>query len=117
MRSSEEKNLKQGSDAVLEKWTPLATDVEEARVSAPVHVILGEAIDVASLLSHYWEPKQESRGVRIPGFAGVAAASALTKELPTEIRELQPAARGAAPREAERGDCRGDGRRRVLGCR
>ncbi len=41
------------TNAALLKWSPLAATADEAHPSAPVHVVLGEAIDVASLLTHY----------------------------------------------------------------
>jgi hypothetical protein len=81
--------LKQQADAALAKWTPLAAKAEEARAHAPIHVLLGEAVDVASMLAHYWEPTVEGKGKRVPGFSGVAANGLVTRELAEEIRELQ----------------------------
>jgi hypothetical protein len=80
--------MKEQADAAIAKWTPLAVNAEEARATAPLHVLLGEAIDVASMMRHYWEPKVE-KGGRIPGFAGVASNQTVTPELATEIQELQ----------------------------
>jgi len=50
---------------------------------------------VASMLTHYWEPRVEPRGGRIPGFAGVSATSGLTLTTADEIRELQLAVASA----------------------
>jgi hypothetical protein len=80
--------LKEQADAAIAKWTPLAVDAEEARATAPLHVLLGEAVDVASMMTHYWEPRVD-KGRRIPGFAGVTSNQTVTPELATEIKELQ----------------------------
>jgi len=83
------------TNAALLKWTPLAATADEAQPSAPVHVVLGEAIDVASLLTHYWDPKTDSKGNKMPGFSGVSSTQAVTADLATEIRELQLAVAAA----------------------
>jgi hypothetical protein len=80
--------LKEQADAAIAKWAPLAANVEEARANAPLHVLLGEAIDVASMMAHYWEPRVD-KGRRFPGFKGVSTDRSFTPELPTEIQELQ----------------------------
>jgi len=83
------------ADAALAKWAPLAATAEEARSNIPIHVALGEAIDVAAMLTHYWEPKTDTKGNTTPGFSGVAATGSVTPELATEIRELQLAVAAA----------------------
>ncbi len=80
--------IEEQADAALAKWSLLALDAEEGRATAPLHVLLGEAIDVASMMAHYWQPKDD-KGRRIPGFAGVSSNQTVTPELATEIRELQ----------------------------
>jgi len=55
----------------------------------------GEAIDVATMLTHYWDPKTDTKGNTIPGFSGVAPTGSLTPEVATEIRELQLATAAA----------------------
>jgi hypothetical protein len=62
---------------------------EEAALGAPLHVVLGEAVDLAGLVEHYWEPQTDGRGGRIPGFSAVAATSQVTRSTPGEMRELQ----------------------------
>lgn len=83
------------TNAALLKWSPLAVTADEAHPTAPVHVVLGEAIDVASLLTHYWDPKTDNKGNKIPGFSGVSSTQAVTAELATEIKELQLAVAAA----------------------
>jgi hypothetical protein len=87
--------LVEQADAALAKWGPLAATADEARLNLPIHVTLGEAIDVAAMLTHYWEPKAETKGSVIPGFAGVASTGSVTPELGAEIRELQLAVAAA----------------------
>jgi hypothetical protein len=62
---------------------------EEAHINAPIHVVLGEAVDTAAMVSHYWDPKTDSRGGRTPGMAGVKGGPGVTLETANEIRELQ----------------------------
>jgi hypothetical protein len=99
VNNNEENNmdtkLAEQADAALAKWAPLAAAADEARPNQPIHVVLGEAIDVAAMLTHYWEPKTETKGNLIPGFSGVAATGNVTLELGTEIRELQLAVAAA----------------------
>jgi hypothetical protein len=87
--------IQSDTNAALLKWSPLAATADEAHPSAPVHVVLGEAIDVASLLTHYWDPKTDSKGNKIPGFSGVVSTQAVTPDIATEIRELQVAVAAA----------------------
>jgi hypothetical protein len=88
-------NIQDDTNAALAKWTPLAATADEAHPGVPVHVVLGEAIDVASMLTHYWDPKTDSKGNKIPGFAGVASTQSVSPELANEIRELQLAVAAA----------------------
>jgi hypothetical protein len=64
---------------------------------APLYpfVVLSEAIDVATMLTHYWDPKTDAQGNTIPGFSGVATAGTVKPEVATEIRELQLAVAAA----------------------
>jgi hypothetical protein len=87
--------LEEHADAALAKWAPLAATADEARPGLPLHVVLGEAIDVATMLTHYWDPKTDAQGNTIPGFSGVAAAGTVKPEVATEIRELQLAVAAA----------------------
>jgi hypothetical protein len=82
-------NIQDDITAALAKWAPLATDADEAHPGVPVHVVLGEAIDVASMLTHYWNPQTDSKGNKIPGFAGIASTQSITADTANEIRELQ----------------------------
>jgi hypothetical protein len=77
------------ADAALAKWAPLSVNEEEAHLTVPVHVLLGEAVDVAEMVRHYWEPKSDGRAGKIPGLAGVTGGPAVTLETASEIRELQ----------------------------
>ncbi len=81
-------DIKQRAQAALTKWTPAAEGAAEAQLSVPIHVLLGEAIDVAQLLEHHWQ-SSATRGKALPGFAGVAQAAQLTDKTAEEIRELQ----------------------------
>ncbi len=90
-----DQKLEEKADAALAKWTPLAANADEAHPNIPLHVVLGEAIDVATMLTHYWDPKTDTKGNTIPGFSGVAAAGTVTPELSTEISELQLAVAAA----------------------
>ena len=81
----------QSSQAALAKWAPLAATAEEAHLGAPLHIVLGEAIDIANLLDHYWLPRDDGRGITIPGFSAIAIHSLLGDTTAQEIRELQTA--------------------------
>jgi hypothetical protein len=84
-----DQKIKAQADAALAKWGPLSVNEEEAHINAPVHVVLGEAVDVAAMIAHYWDPRTDSRGARTPGFAGVKGGPQVTLETANEIRELQ----------------------------
>lgn len=88
-------DIQADTNAALLKWTPLAATAEEGQPNAPVYVVLGEAIDVATMLTHYWDPKTDNKGNKIPGFSGVASAQGITADLATDIRELQLAVTAA----------------------
>ena len=87
--------IEEQADAALAKWAPLAANSDEARSTVPIHVALGEAIDVAAMLTHYWEPKTDAKGNTTPGFSGVASTGSVTPDLAVEIRELQLAVAAA----------------------
>jgi len=87
--------LEEQANAALIKWSPLANAADESRLTIPLHVALGEAIDVATMLTHYWEPRTDTKGNTLPGFSGVAATGSVTPELAIEIRELQLAVAAA----------------------
>jgi len=87
--------LEEEANTALAKWAPLSASADEAHSNIPLHVVLGEAIDVATMLTHYWDPKTDTKGNTIPGFSGVAPTGNLTPEVATEIRELQLATAAA----------------------
>lgn len=87
-------DIKQRAQAALAKWTPAAENEDEFPLNLPIHVVIGEAIDLAQLLDHYWQ-SSNTRGKPLPGFAGVAEASQVTDKTATEIRELQLAVTAA----------------------
>jgi hypothetical protein len=64
-------------------------EAEEAKFSAPLYSVLGEAIDVATLFDHHWTEQPFKGSRKLPGFEGIAVTSLLTKETGSEIRELQ----------------------------
>jgi hypothetical protein len=90
-----DQTIKDEMDAALAKWTPLAATAEEAHPNAPLHVVLGESVDVASMLDHYWDPKTDAKGNKIPGFSGVVSTQMVTADLGNEIRELELAVAAA----------------------
>jgi hypothetical protein len=84
-----EDKIKKLSQAALDKWTPLAAEAEEATLTAPLHSVLGEAADVATLFDHHWQEQPHRSGKPLPGFSGVAVNSLLSEDTGAEVRELQ----------------------------
>jgi hypothetical protein len=82
------------------KWTPLALEVDEARATAPVHVILGEAVDVASMLSHYWEPKADAKGARIRSTLEFLFDDDVQDDADTQLENLRAAFADSASQDA-----------------
>ena len=58
--------LEEQANAALIKWSPLANAADESRLTIPLHVALGEALDVATMLTHYWEPRTDTKGNTLP---------------------------------------------------
>ena len=54
--------LEEEANTALAKWAPLSATADEAHSNIPLHVVLGEAIDVATMLTHYWDPKTDAKG-------------------------------------------------------
>lgn len=82
--------LNEWAQAALEKWTPVAERSEPAQFGVPLQVLLGEAIEVAAMLEHYWQPTAAD-GKPGVGFAGITKFSQLTEKTASEIRELRAA--------------------------
>lgn len=74
---------------LVDKWSELAVDAEEATLRSPIAVILGESVDIAALFDANWNPSPGRRGVTRPGFVGIARKDDIYEELGAEIRELQ----------------------------
>jgi hypothetical protein len=75
-------------NACIEKWTPVALDVEEASFSVPIRVLAGDALDLAHFVEHYWEPQVLAKRP-IPGLKQAATTGMLRKEIAAELLELQ----------------------------
>ncbi len=81
---------KEAVQALIEKWAPAAQHEEETVLSVPVHVLLGEALDLATVIEHYWQP-QSTQGVEIPGLVTAAGPGRISEQTALEIRELHAA--------------------------
>ncbi len=83
------------SNANLEKWRPeaLALTAPVDRLPVPIHVLTGEAVDVARVWEHHWAAQRDAAGrVVRPGFElAVHGAGRIKRELGAEILELQEA--------------------------
>ena len=84
------------SQSALEKWLPAAMAVSQPKTafSAPIRIMLGEAVDLARFTSAYWEPvKDPSGNILRPGLA--LAGAKLSPTIGSEILELQDALQSA----------------------
>ncbi len=81
-------------NAMLEKWKKAAMSLEPPieRVATPVHVLTGEAVDVARFCQHFWHPEHDAKGRVIqPGLASAERKGLFEKSIGTEVLELQEA--------------------------
>ncbi len=88
---------KESVQALLGKWAPVSQERQETVLTMPIHVLLGEALDLATVVEHYWQP-QKAQGLEVPGFVSVAGPGRVTKETASEIRELHAAVSAAHSR-------------------
>lgn len=82
----------------LTKWRASAYALPQVVVSKgmPLHVRLGEAVDVARFFEKYWTTQKDSSGVIVrPGFDTVARGGMMHSGLGTEIVELREAVSAA----------------------
>jgi hypothetical protein len=85
-------------NAMLEKWEEAAGALPEqpARVGVPLHVLTGEAVDVARFLETHYPTRVDARGrVTRPGLDQAVSGGQFRKELGQEILELQEATQAA----------------------
>ncbi len=82
---------KESVQALLDKWSPAAQAQEETVLTVPVHVLLGEALDLATVVEHYWHPQSAPSGAQLPGLSSVAGPGRIGAETADEIRELHAA--------------------------
>jgi len=88
-------DMKEVSNQALDKWSVLAVGAGEARLGAPLHVVLGEAVDLASLAEHHWSPRRDPKGNQLPGFSTIASHALINEATAQEMRELQIAVAAA----------------------
>jgi len=73
----------------LLKWAPLAAPLGETQLDTPICVVLGEADEIATMLTDYWETKKDEKGNQIPGFSGLSTTNGITLEVADEIRDIK----------------------------
>jgi hypothetical protein len=82
----------------LEKWRGPAAEVKQVlmRLPVPLHVLTGEAVDVARFCEHHFETVRDSAGrVVRPGLDQAVNGGLFRPELGAEILELQQAVAAA----------------------
>src|SRR5262245_15840213 len=83
---------------MLEKWTGPALALESApdRVGFPVHILSGEAVDVARFLETHWRARRDAEGhVLRPGLEQASGRGRFHAGIGQEILELQEAMQAA----------------------
>src|SRR5262245_29520209 len=87
------------NSSALTLWTPqaLALPSDELVISVPIHVVFGEAVDVARFFERYWTSERDADGnVVRPGLETVAnEKKGLAANTGAEIRSLQQAGQEA----------------------
>ncbi|HSC86185.1 MAG TPA: hypothetical protein VLC09_02900, partial [Polyangiaceae bacterium] len=80
--------LDQGSiEKLISSWAEKTSEQEEEQSPIPIKVLLGEAVDLASLVDSHFEPRRlKSRD--LPGLGAVAGTGAVGASSSREIREL-----------------------------
>ena len=82
-------------NAAFNIWKAVALQLDEPikQVTVPLHVLTGEAVDVASFFQAHW--KASEAPLPMPGLEQVAREGLFHAELATEILELQSAVQTA----------------------
>ena len=87
------------NSSALALWMPqvLALSGEELTINLPLHVVFGEAVDVARFFDHYWKSEKDKDGnVLRPGLDTVVDKKrGLTAKTGAEILSLQQAGQEA----------------------
>ena len=89
------------NDTILKKWEPVAWAYEPSieKLRLPVHVLSGEAIDVAHFCLRNWEPKLDRDGrVRRPGMKTAGGNGTFEATIASDLLELQQAFQDANTR-------------------
>jgi hypothetical protein len=87
-------------NSALEVWTPAAAEVkgDDVTLHVPLHVLFGEAVDVARFFEAHWKPQKDASGNIVRRGLDSAAGKhnkRLTEKTGDEILSLQQAAQEA----------------------
>jgi hypothetical protein len=85
-------------NALLTKWTGPAFELAEPldRIPMPIHVLSGEAVDVARFFESHWKAQKDPSGkVTKPGLELAARDGLFNEQLGSDILELQEAMQAA----------------------
>lgn len=77
-------------EPLLRRWDEATSGLEPESPSVPIHVLLGDAVDLAAFVEAHYEPTLVSGKLR-PGLSSVEAQSGITRATALELRELQAA--------------------------
>jgi hypothetical protein len=83
---------------MLEKWIPVANALVQPleRLPAPLHVLVGEAVQVAWFCEHYWKAEVDAKGTVIrAGLTSVERPGIFEEGIAKELLELQEALQSA----------------------
>jgi hypothetical protein len=72
---------------LVDRWSTLTREQEEAESTVPVLVLTAEAVDLAQILDDYFVPRSDDNG-ELPGLESVVATGQLSPALAGELREI-----------------------------
>jgi hypothetical protein len=77
-------------EELVARWDARTEELPPERASVPLHVLLGDAVDLAAFVETHYEPVMVGEGL-VPGLVSVAPETGITRETARELVELQRA--------------------------
>jgi hypothetical protein len=77
-------------EELVSRWDARTSELAPERASVPLHVLLGDAVDLAAFVEAHYEPVVVGHAL-VPGLASVEPEIEITRETARELIELQRA--------------------------
>jgi hypothetical protein len=75
-------------EELVARWSAATVNLQPERARVPLHVLLGDAVDLAAFVDSHYHPVVVGDSL-VPGLVSVEAETGITKETSRELSELQ----------------------------